>query len=204
MPLDELRSATRNPKQHTPDLAESIDRFGFNDAVIIDERTGQLVAGHGRLGDTVRRRDAGSEPPDGVLVGDDGRWLLPVQRGWTSRDDLHAEAFLVAHNRLTEQGGWDDGALVAILEDISQQDATLLDAVGYDAADIDRLLQSVRYDADGEGTGPAAGDGPFIPDGEDKYREQYGVIVTCDTEDEQQQVYEQLVGLGLPARVVTT
>ncbi|MEU8356488.1 hypothetical protein AB0C27_10810 [Nonomuraea sp. NPDC048882] len=42
-------------------------------------------------------------PPEGVKIGDDGVWLVPILRGWTSRSDAEAEAYLVAANRLTER-----------------------------------------------------------------------------------------------------
>jgi len=48
-PISDVKGAERNPKQHSPELGSAIDRFGFADGVILDERTGRLVAGHGRL-----------------------------------------------------------------------------------------------------------------------------------------------------------
>src|SRR5699024_4514124 len=112
LPLEDIPDADRNPKHHDePRIAGSISKFGFADAPILDERTGKLVAGHGRKGDLLARQAAGKEPPEGIVVDDAGRWLIPVQRGWASRSDEDAAAFLVAHNRLTETGGWDDRAL---------------------------------------------------------------------------------------------
>ena len=50
MPLREVRGWDRNPKGHdTAELEESFKRFGFVTPLILDEGTGQLVAGHGRL-----------------------------------------------------------------------------------------------------------------------------------------------------------
>ena len=140
MPIDELRGAEHNPKGHDkPRIANSISRFGFADASILDERTGRLVAGHGRHGDLLARKEQGKEPPEGVVVDDDGRWLMPVQRGWASRSDEDAQAFLVAHNRLTETGGWDDQGLLDMLERINDVDPELLDVTGYTEDDIENL-----------------------------------------------------------------
>ena len=48
--LDELEQWPRNPKQHNlSGIEKSLKRFGFNSPLVIDERTGRLVAGHGRL-----------------------------------------------------------------------------------------------------------------------------------------------------------
>lgn len=48
--VDALKPAVRNPKDHDlGELMTSIERFGFVDAVVLDERSGRLVAGHGRV-----------------------------------------------------------------------------------------------------------------------------------------------------------
>lgn len=142
MPLDDIPDADRNPKAHdTARIAGSISRFGFADAPVLDERTGKLVAGHGRKGDLLARRDAGQDPPEGILVDDSGAWLVPVQRGWASRSAEDAEAFLVAHNRLTETGGWDDRALADILDELRDVDPDLFDLTGYTDDDIDDLTR---------------------------------------------------------------
>jgi hypothetical protein len=86
--------------------------------------------------------------------------------------------------------------------------------------DPDELVQLLSYlDDDYEGTGWTAEDvraliepgGSGIPDSadlpnddDDKYREQYGVIVVCDSEIDQQQAYEDLQERGYRCRVVTT
>lgn len=158
MPLGELRTAEHNPKGHDkPRIAGSISRFGFADAAILDERTGRLVAGHGRYGDLVARKEAGKEPPEGVVVDEHGEWLMPIQRGWASRSDEDAEAFLVAHNRLTETGGWDDSGLLEMLERINDADPELLDVTGYSEDDLEELLTGLNDEAGdlagGEGGG---------------------------------------------------
>jgi hypothetical protein len=43
---------------------------------------------------------------------------------------------------------------------------------------------------------------PAIPPS--KYREQYGVIVICKDEQDQQSIFNRLKALGRPLRVVTT
>lgn len=138
LPLEELVPATRNPKAHasSADINASIRRFGFVEPIVMDERTGRLVAGHGRLEEL--HALAGSrtaDPPDGVLV-DGDRWLIPVIRGWASTTDAEAEAYLLASNRLTEKGGWDDAALVAAIADLEQIDPTLLTVAGFDDTDL--------------------------------------------------------------------
>ena len=48
--LAAARHWPRNPKLHSlPDIGASMDRFGFTEPPIIDERTGFIAAGHGRF-----------------------------------------------------------------------------------------------------------------------------------------------------------
>lgn len=156
MPLDELRPADRNPKRHNLDgVRTSIARFGFVAPAILDERTGRLVVGHGRTSALAAMRDAGQQPPDGVQLDPAGRWLIPVRRGWASRSDAEAAAYLVADNQHTIAGGWDDDALTALVRDINQHDADLTDALGFDTDDLDRMLAALHDDTGGHRPGGA-------------------------------------------------
>ena len=68
-PVDSLRPAPRNPKEHAlEDLTRSVTEFGFTMPVMVDERTGRLAAGHGRTQVVKALRDAGEPAPDGVVV----------------------------------------------------------------------------------------------------------------------------------------
>ena len=55
-------------------------RFGYVAPMILDERTGRLVAGHCRLESLKRAKSAGKAPPKRVRV-ENGDWLVPVVRG---------------------------------------------------------------------------------------------------------------------------
>lgn len=119
MRLSALPRADRNPKRHDDaGIRASFAQFGYVEPVVIDERTGKLVAGHGRVENLEAAKAAGMDPPEGVLV-KGGEWTVPVMRGWASENDLQADAYLVASNRLTEQGGWDDRALQAMLSEMA-------------------------------------------------------------------------------------
>lgn len=141
--LADLVRAPRNPKQH--DLGaihQSISRFGFVSPIILDERTGRLLAGHGRLDSLQAAKASGSSPPERI-VAQDGSWRVPVVRGVASRSDQDAEAYLVADNRTTELGGWDDAALASLLSDLAAQDALV--GTGFDKDDLDTLLRDLGY-----------------------------------------------------------
>lgn len=138
--LDTIEPATSNPKEHQiDDVRASIDRFGYVSPMIIDDRTGRLVVGHGRLESLKARRDAGETPPEGIQVDDSGRWLAPVIRGWASRSDADAAAYLVADNHFTELGGWDYESLNKLLSTLPDDLRTL---VAFDQQEIDDILNA--------------------------------------------------------------
>lgn len=173
--LGELEATPGNPKTHDlPGLAVSIARFGFTDPCLEDARTGRLVIGHGRL-DAVRALHAlatGTEPaglalpahardqarehltgpdeqlhaPDGIVVTDDGRWHIPVVRGWASRDDDHARGLIIAANKLAENGGWDEQLLPEWLADLTDADAELLAATGFTVDEVDAMNATGQHD----------------------------------------------------------
>ena len=134
-PLAKLVRHEANPKAHDVDLvASSMRRFGYIDPVVVDERTGKLASGHGRMTALEAMRDAGEQPPAGVQVKGD-EWLVPRVQGWASTDDAEAEAALVALNRAGEAGGWQDTALLELLERLAGMDDGLA-GVGFDHDEV--------------------------------------------------------------------
>lgn len=148
MNLDDIQDALRNPKGHADELiGQSIQRFGYVEAGVLDERTNRLVGGHGRVNELRRLRDAGSDPPDGIAAAADGTWTVPVQRGWASRDDDEALAAGVALNRVGEAGGWERDDLYEILDQFratSDDDFDMLAGIGFDSADLDKMLAEIE------------------------------------------------------------
>lgn len=150
VPLDEILRAPRNPKNHNAQvIGASMARFGVVELPAVDERTGRLVAGHGRLDDWEHRRDAGEDPPEGVTTNDSGAWMVPVNRGWASRSDADAEAYLIVSNRSTELGGWDETELSQVLSDLREQD--LLDFTGFAEDDLAKMIEKA---SEAEGDSP--------------------------------------------------
>jgi hypothetical protein len=138
--LDEILLAPRNPKLHDTDgIARSVTHFGLAELPLRDERTGRLVAGHGRINDLRTRRAAGATPPAGVRA-DAGRWLVPVLRGWASETDPDAEAYLLYSNKAVENGGWDESALQQMLADAAAVDFELTLLAGFDPSAIESLI----------------------------------------------------------------
>lgn len=162
MAVNELPEDSRNAKNHADrDIDASIARFGFTDPCEIDERTGLLVAGHGRKAALQRRILAGDTPPEGVMVDAGGRWLVPVVRGWASRDDAEAAAYLAANNQLVIAGGFDDAALADLLAEASAAELGLAGS-GFSDDDLADLLAMVDVDL------PFPDDNPAQPVGTDQ------------------------------------
>lgn len=113
------------------------------------------------------------------IIQTDGTELVAVQR--TDLDlatDPRAKKLAIADNRVSELDlSWDQDVLGAIGEEIDLKDLF------------------------GDASTAAAADGA-VP--ENAYKNQYGVIVLCDSEQEQKEMYERLQKEGLKLRVVTT
>ncbi len=135
--LETLRRWPRNPKLHDLDrLGDSIERFGFVQPILVDERTGQIVAGHGRLEALQKMQGEGRAPPNRIKV-EDGTWLVPVLRGVGFENEQEAEAYLLADNRLVETGGWDEKLL---LESFKALDPELVEIAGWDERAVNKML----------------------------------------------------------------
>jgi 3',5'-cyclic AMP phosphodiesterase CpdA len=138
---------------------------------------------------------AGESPPEGVLVDDDGTWLPPIVRGWSSRSDADAEAYLIANNRTTERGGWEERMLAEVLADVRDADPDLLAATGFTPDDLTRLARTDDHRPDEELPEPGDAD-------EDVRPEVWGIIVTCDNETEQTRLLERLADEGWQVRAL--
>lgn len=146
LPLDDLVPDPANPKAHDEHaIGASVDRFGMIDLIARDDRTGNIVSGHGRLKHLHAAYATGQPAPDGVRVTDDGTWLAPVIVGWSSEDDLAAHGALIALNQTTILGGWVDDALLTLLDEL--RDADQLPVTGMDDAELDILRRKLAAEA---------------------------------------------------------
>lgn len=162
MGLDDLVPDERNPKGHRLDLIDnSYSEFGYVESVVMDERTGKLLAGHGRLEQLQARRRDGKPAPDGIEVRPDGTWAVPVTRGTATKDDAHAAAFLVAANKLTEAGGWRDDALSELLHGLP--DLPMLELTGFTLPELADLDESLAHPYGAHSDPDAVPDVPEVP-----------------------------------------
>jgi hypothetical protein len=188
--IDTIQKAQSNPKRHDLDKVQSsIDRFGYVAPMIIDERTGHLVVGHGRLESLQTLKSNGGTPPEGITTTADGHWHAPVIRGWSSRSDADAAAYLVADNRHTELGGWDHQALADLLDQVADPD--LIDLTGWDLDELAKLLDDDTETMPDEGDASIRGS-----------ETTWGVAVTCRDEQQQTELLERLNDEGYEVRAL--
>jgi len=117
----------------------SFERFGYVAPMVLNESSGRLLAGHGRLDELKMLQADGKPPPEGIRV-KDGEWLAPVVMG-VRLGAQAGKAYTIADNRMVELGGWDEPRLVDALISLSNGN---LDGTGYDRDDVDQLIRLYR------------------------------------------------------------
>jgi len=143
-----------NPKRHDLDrLVRSIETHGFGDPPKFDATLDALVYGNGRTEALERMRQAGKEPPRGILALDDGEWAVPVIFGVDAESKAAAVAFAIDHNNLTLLGGdlgfadllqiWDEPGLQAVLTDVPDAGELL---ASLDTEDVAALLSGPDFE----------------------------------------------------------
>lgn len=132
--------------------------------------------------------------PDGRVIGGNMRLRAARELGWpelwvayVDLDDKRAVQWMLRDNN--GYGEWETDMLAAMLRELEPDERLL---TGFDEIDLKVLLDDAPLP---EGIEAPAGGG---------YSEQYGVIVICEDEEHQEQVFERLQGDGLEVRVVVT
>ena len=129
--IGELREYSSNPKIHEEkqiqQIAKSIERFGFNNPILIDEKS-EVIAGHGRL---LAAKLLKLE-------------TVPVVR-LIHLSEAEKRAYRIADNKLSENGRWDTDLLKLEFSEIEKlalnlEDELNLDITGFDFKEIDVLL----------------------------------------------------------------
>lgn len=164
---EDLRPYANNAKVHTGEQVEqikkSIEEFGFNDPIAV-WHDNEVIEGHGRL---LAAMEMDIE-------------TVPVIR-LDNLTDEQRRAYMLAHNKLTMNTGFDLDLL----------DMEIAEIVNYDMSDFGFDLEAI------EDSGATSDSGSGF-----NYTEQYGVIVMCSDEAEQEQIYNRLIGEGYTCKVV--
>jgi len=85
----------------------------------------------------------------GIVLAGNGTLTAAKELGWTEiqivRTELagvEATAFAIADNRTAELAEWDEDGLANVLQSLKVEDADLLAATGYDAAEVDKMSKA--------------------------------------------------------------
>lgn len=135
--LDDVRRWNRNPKKHDLGaLMQSIRKHGFKNPPkfepALNNGQGGLVIGNGR--DEAlewMEKETPKDPPRGIAVDGEGRWLVPIIFGVDAASQIAAEAYGVDDNNLTMMGGdfgafdiakmWDEEEYNKLLLNLAEQ-----------------------------------------------------------------------------------
>lgn len=150
MALPELvtRFHPDNPKEHdVGGIAGAISTLNYQEPVMLDERSGLLAAGHGRIKALASMQQQQMERPNGIQSDSNGAWLVPVVCGSEFTPE-QLSAYLVASNNLTMAGGWHDQQLAELLQGLAAEDKALLESTGYDGERLDELLRDLGMNED--------------------------------------------------------
>jgi ParB family chromosome partitioning protein len=120
-----------NPRTHSDQqvaqVAASIKEFGFNNPILLDEHNG-IIAGHGRL--AAAQKLGMDLVPTITLAG-----LTEAQR----------KAYVIADNKLTENGGWDYDLLAVEIERLKELEIDV-NLTGFDAEELQVITQDVAFE----------------------------------------------------------
>jgi DNA modification methylase len=125
----ELRPYTRNARRHSKkqvrQIADSIERFGFTNPVLISD-DGEIVAGHGRVAAA-------------KLL---GLSTVPTLR-LSHLNDAERRAYVLADNKLALNAGWDQEILAIELQALIDIDFDIT-FTGFSLAEVDLVLDAAR------------------------------------------------------------
>lgn len=173
--IDSIKVYPNNAKIHTAEQIEeikkSIQEFGNNDPIAIDEK-GFIIEGEGRY---LAQKDMGLTDVEVIKL--------------THLSEEQKVAYMLVHNKLTMNTGFDIDLLEEELAKISSIDMKDFE---FDIKELEKELEKEENDA--------------VPSTESSfnYKQQYGVIVICKNEEDQEKVYNELFERGYECKVVTT
>jgi DNA modification methylase len=134
----ELRPYANNARTHSKkqvrQIANSIEKFGFCNPVLIDDDK-QIIAGHGRV-------------EAAKLLGIDA---VPTCR-LSHLSAAEKRAYILADNKLAEKAGWDKELLAIELQGLIDLDFEI-ELTGFEMPEIDLILEDAR-EANGVPSGP--------------------------------------------------
>jgi hypothetical protein len=167
--IRDLLPNANNARKHSPrqiaQIARSIERFGFNNPVLIDGNS-QILAGHGRVA-AARILGLNSIP------------VLKIEH----LTDAEKRAYVLADNKLAEKAGWDAEILAIELQDLIDLDFDV-ELTGFETGEIDVLLDGQDVTGDGaDNVCPAYDQSRCVTRAGDRWRLGDHILVCGDARD---------------------
>ena len=156
-------NAKLHPQEQIEQIKKSIQEFGNNDPIAIDEKN-IIIEGHGRY---EALKQLGYEVAECIRL--------------SHLTDEQKRAYILVHNKLTMNTGFNMEILNLELDQIESIDMSEFDF----NIDIGDYEPTERKDLSSQ------------------VKETYEVIVECESETEQEEIYNKLVSEGLVCRVLT-
>ena len=183
----ELQPNPRNPNQHPEEQVELLAKIirvqGWRAPVTVSTRSGLIVRGHGRY---LAAQLIGCPVP------------VDFQEYPSEAEEL---ADLVADNRIAELADLDNKMLADIFREIEMGDLQL-ELSGYSGDEVEEIFRGLEINSPMDSREDE--EQPLEHAEEFNYKEQYGVIVMCANESEQETVYNTLLEMGYSCKVVAT
>jgi DNA modification methylase len=185
--IRDLIPNANNARTHSPrqiaQIARSIERFGFNNPVLIDGNN-QILAGHGRVA-AARTLGLNSIP------------VLKIEH----LTDAEKRAYVLADNKLAQKAGWDADILAIELQDLIDLDFDI-ELTGFETGEIDVLLDGEDTAGDdADNVCPEYDQSPSITRLGDRWGLGDHVLVCGDARDNH--AYQRLLGGERAVYVIT-
>lgn len=181
--IDAVKPHPDNPRRgDVAVIAASVAANGFYGAIAVQRSTGRILAGNHRWEAAKKEKLA----------------EIPVL--WMDVDDKTALRILLADNRTSDLGTYEQEALAEILMELRA--AEDLAGTGYGELDVgtllkemgDAIIEANAEDAEKKPSASAVGG----------YKEQYAVMVVCEGEQQQEEIFNKLSAEGYECKIVVT
>ena len=173
--LDEITPYKNNAKEHpewqVEQIKNSIEAFGFNDPIAVNEDMG-IIEGHGRY---LAAKELGLKEVPCIILS-----------GMTADEE---RAYIIAHNKLTMNTGFDLEVLEYELNALKVEDFDL-SLTGFEDTEIENILDKDEIDIDDI-------------DEIENYNGGYNITIVCENLDEAEELNEKLnLNLDLTKQVL--
>lgn len=175
------KNPNRHPENQVERLAGIIEKQGWRQPIKVSTLSGCIVSGHGRYQAALFM----------------GAQAVPVD--YQDYESEEAElADLLADNRIAELSEMDNKALAEVFAGINEDDIDF-DVTGYTRAEYEAVMEALR-DCEDEDDIPEPKERKDLSD---QVQEIFEVIIECENEDAQREVFESLTAEGYTCRVLT-